>query len=187
MEDKILIVVDMQVDFINGALGTKEAEAIVPGVIDFINEFRASGGEVVYTKDMHNPNTYLKSREGKHLPVKHCLEGDFGSNIFPAIEMNDEAATRSHKESNGDYDGVIYPKSSFGSIVLFDDLACVEYSEIHLVGLCTDICVISNAVLAQTAVPEAEIYIHKDLCAGTTPEAHERALKCMEGLQMNII
>lgn len=172
---KLLVVVDMQHDFIDGALGTEEAKKIVPGVKEFIDNF---DGEIIYTVDTHKEN-YLDTQEGKRLPVKHCIKDTEGWKLEESIDRKEEEH---------------FIKYTFGSDQLFYKIAqTVEdptadlYDEIHFVGLCTGICVIANAILAKTADPEARIVIHKDLCACVTPESHETALKAMELLQMDIV
>ena len=177
---KLLVVVDMQNDFITGALGTKEAQAIVPGVVEFVKGF---DGFVVATQDTHNSD-YLDTQEGKRLPVPHCIDGTEGEEIIPELK---NLVVDSEK-----WDSRLsqpFRKDTFGSLSLKEWLSmhCQDCEEIHFVGVCTGICVIANAVIAKTALPEARIIIHKDLCACVTQESHERALKSMETLQMDIV
>ena len=169
----ILIVVDMQNDFIDGALGTKEAVAIVPKVEEKIRNF---DGEVFFTRDTHE-NWYLETQEGKNLPVVHCIRDTEGWQIRK--ELDDLRKTEP------------VDKDTFGSTDLAGELVAInedeEIGSITLVGLCTDICVISNALLIKASLPEGPIYVDASCCAGVTPESHENALKAMEMCQIKII
>ena len=171
---KILVVVDMQNDFINGALGTPEAQAVVPRVAEKINEF---DGEVYFTMDTHKEN-YLDTQEGKNLPVTHCVSDTHGWELHPDI-----------KKMTGSCDRLFY-KNAFGSIELMEWIAAAAPDdvpeEIVFVGLCTDICVISNAILAKAFFPEVKITVDAACCAGVTPESHENALRAMKMCQINI-
>ncbi|MGI6014049.1 MAG: cysteine hydrolase family protein [Oscillospiraceae bacterium] len=172
MQD-ILIVVDMQNDFIDGALGTKEAEAIVPKVVQKIRNF---SGRVLFTRDTHGEQ-YLTTQEGRNLPVAHCIRNTFGWQIHPALE-----ALR--KETPID-------KETFGSVGLGSVLRAANHENpirrITLVGLCTDICVISNAMLLQAFLPETEIVVDAACCAGVTPESHKTALEAMKACQIRVV
>lgn len=165
---KTLIVVDMQNDFIDGALGTQEAQAIVPNVKKKIEEYEASGDAIVFTKDTHYSN-YLETNEGKHLPVEHCIEGTRGWEI--SSELNCSGYPIVEKETFGN----IYWKSFF------------NFEEVELVGLCTDICVVSNALILKAMYPEINITIDASCCAGVTPESHKAALTTMKMCQINVI
>lgn len=170
---KFLIVVDMQNDFIDGALGTKEAVAILPAVKSKIEHF---DGRVIFTRDTHEEE-YLSTQEGKNLPVEHCIKDTDGWQINAALE-----ALR--KEEPVD-------KPTFGSVALGQLLKAYDtYEEkiesITLIGLCTDICVISNAMLIKAFLPETPISVDAACCAGVTPESHERALDAMAVCQINI-
>lgn len=170
---KFLIVVDMQNDFIDGALGTKEAVAILPAVKSKIENF---DGRVIFTRDTHEEE-YLSTQEGKNLPVEHCIKDTDGWQINAALE-----ALR--KEEPVD-------KPTFGSVALGQLLKAYDtYEEkiesITLIGLCTDICVISNAMLIKAFLPETPISVDAACCAGVTPESHERALDAMAVCQINI-
>ncbi len=175
---KILVVVDMQNDFIDGALGTEEAEAIVPKVAEKIEEF---DGKVFYTRDTHEIN-YLETQEGRKLPVTHCIRGSKGWALHPRIE-----ALR---------DGGPINKPSFGSIelgyavrdYLMDQgvLGTDTAESITFVGLCTDICVISNAMIIKAMFPELPVIVDASCCAGTTPENHKNALEAMKMCQIEI-
>ena len=170
---KVLVVVDMQNDFIDGALGTKEAVAIVPKVEDKIRNF---DGEVFFTRDTHE-NWYLETQEGKNLPVPHCIRGTEGWQIRKELD-----ALRKTEPID---------KETFGSTDLAADLLALhedeEIGSITLVGLCTDICVISNALLLKATLPEVPIYVDAACCAGVTPESHENALKAMEACQIKVM
>ena len=164
----ILIVVDMQNDFIDGALGTPEAVSIVENVKKKIENF---DGQVWYTRDTHTEN-YMETREGKHLPVPHCIEGTQGWQVTEKL-----SGLRCDK---------IIDKPTFGSTELQVLLEKENPPSITLVGLCTDICVISNAMLLKATFPEAEIIVDAACCAGVTPESHERALLAMQMCQIHI-
>lgn len=170
----ILIVVDMQKDFVDGALGTQEAVAIVPRVA---RKIRYHDGPIFVTYDTHYDN-YMASNEGSHLPVPHCIKDTEGwmldRNVAAALE------------------GKVYTpveKGTFGSVdmpTLVLAAADDEAFEVELVGLCTDICVVSNALLLKAHFPEAEIYVDPSCCAGVTPESHEAALKTMAMCQIQL-
>ena len=170
---KILIVVDMQNDFISGALGTKEAEAIVDKVK---NKIEAFSGKIIFTRDTHQ-NDYLTTNEGKHLPVPHCIQGTQGWEIHPALSCLSCDA--------------IIDKPTFGSLDLVDMMQKENQAEpietITLVGLCTDICVISNAMLLKAAFPEVPITVYSSCSAGVTVESHNTALNAMKAVQIEII
>ena len=174
---KVLVVVDMQNDFINGALGTKEAEAVVPGVVEKIREF---DGKIIATRDTHGED-YLESEEGKHLPVVHCVKGTEGWEIRREVEE----ALRAKSGYR------VIDKPAFGSVELG---ACVKkldeteesVEEITLIGLCTDICVISNALLLKAYLPEVPVRVEASCCAGVTPQSHEQALEAMKMCQIEI-
>lgn len=168
----ILVVVDMQNDFIDGALGTPEAVAIVPKVADKI---RGVSGKVFFTRDTHGSD-YLDTLEGKNLPVEHCIRGTKGWEICP--ELSDLCT------------GTIIDKGSFGSVelgkLLQQENDTEEIAGITLVGLCTDICVISNAMILKAFLPETDICVDASCCAGVTPEQHENALSVMKVCQIRI-
>lgn len=174
--DKILIVVDMQNDFITGALGTKEAEKIVGAVKEKIEKF---DGEVFFTRDTHFED-YLSTQEGKNLPVEHCIKGTQGWEIHPELD-------KIRKEFNSP----VFDKITFGSQELAEKLCQLNKSskinEIVLIGICTDICVISNALTIKTFLPEVNISVDSACCAGVTPESHENALNAMKMCQIKIL
>ncbi len=167
---EILIVVDMQKDFIDGSLGTPEAVAILPKVADKLRNF---DGDVIFTRDTHEAD-YMDTLEGKNLPVPHCIRGTAGWEIAPEL-----TAIRS---------GVTINKPTFGSVELGQMLVAANAEEpigkITLVGLCTDICVLSNALLVKAHLPEVEVAVDASCCAGVTPESHNTALAAMKMCQI---
>ena len=170
---RILIVIDMQNDFIDAALGTKEAEAIVEAVKEKIRSFPAEN--VIATMDTHGEN-YMETQEGKYLPVPHCIKGTNGWKLRPDIAGLLEGAK-------------IYEKPTFGSTALAADLQALsqkEEIELELIGLCTDICVVSNALLLKAFMPEVKISVDAGCCAGVTPEKHLAALETMRSCQIQI-
>ena len=176
----VLVVVDMQNDFITGSLGSKEAEAIVEAVAKRIVEF---DGLILYTLDTHLDN-YFDTQEGQKLPVRHCIAGTEGWEPNPVIWMaltHKNAADEPHMIS----------KNTFGGVNLYtrihEFLNGAEPEAITLVGLCTDICVISNALLLKAFYPEAKITVDAAACAGATPEGHKTALAAMKPCQIDIV
>ena len=166
---RFLIVVDMQNDFINGSLGSSHAEAIVPAVVQRIRSF---DGSIIFTRDTHDEN-YLNTQEGKKLPVVHCIKGTHGWEICDALK---------------EYAHTVIDKPTFGCAELPALLSALgSVDEVTLVGLCTDICVISNAMLIKAAFPEAKVIIDSSCCAGVTPESHNNALAAMAAVQIEII
>ncbi|NLL92831.1 MAG: cysteine hydrolase [Clostridiales bacterium] len=174
---KLLIVVDMQKDFIDGTLGTKEAVEIVPGVVKRIQEYEASGDTIIFTMDTHFED-YMDTQEGKKLPVAHCIKGTDGHKLCKEIlELGIQEKCK------------VYEKLTFGSSEFANDMAAGkydEYTDIELVGLCTDICVISNAMLVKTFLLNAEVVVDSRLCAGVTPESHKNALEAMKMCQIMV-
>ena len=164
---KTLIVIDMQNDFVTGALGTPEAIAIVPKIKAKIEEYLKNGDQVVFTQDTHSEN-YLNTQEGQYLPVEHCIIGTNGWKIVK--ELDRDSCTH-----------II--KHSFGS----QNLSMYANGDVELVGVCTGICVISNAVILKAAYPEKKITIDASCCACVTPESHQTALNAMKLLQMDIV
>jgi len=168
----VLVVVDMQKDFIDGALGTKEAVQIVDNVAELVKSF---DGEVVFTRDTHDDN-YLETQEGKKLPVPHCIQGTDGWKLdkkLEALRLDDRK---------------VFDKPTFGSMELASYLQSMKTLEnVTLIGLCTDICVISNALLIKAALPEVNISVVEKCCAGVTPKSHENALAAMKMCQIDVI
>lgn len=168
---KALIVVDMQNDFVTGSLGNAEAVKIVPKVLQKIKTAKSKGVDVIFTRDTHHEN-YLDTNEGRHLPVVHCIEGSEGWQIVDALQSEAE---------------LIFNKPTFASQALVDFAKTKDYDAIELVGLCTDICVVCNALLIKSALPEAAVSVDASCCAGVTPDSHQAALKTMEMCQVDII
>ena len=174
MSRKILVVIDMQNDFIDAALGSDEAVAVVEPVKEKIRSYPVQ--DVMATMDTHGEN-YLDTQEGQNLPVPHCIKGTDGWQIRPDIaKLLDGAA--------------IYEKPTFGSTALAADLKALsekEEIELELIGLCTDICVVSNAMLLKASMPEVKISVDAACCAGVTPEKHAAALETMRSCQIHVI
>ena len=164
---KTLIVVDMQNDFVTGSLGTKEAQAIVPKVKRKIQEYADRGYQVIFTRDTHYSN-YLETQEGKMLPVEHCMYETEGWNIVDGLEIPNSMHVN---------------KASFG----WDGWHELDFEEVELIGVCSDICVISNALILKAQFPEIRITVDASCCAGVTPELHKAALKVMRSCQINVI
>ena len=168
---KVLCVIDMQNDFIDGALGTKEAVSIVPCVKEKIELYRKNGDTVIFTRDTHTED-YLNTAEGRKLPVPHCIKDSDGWQITPALST--EGCE-------------IIDKPTFGSYELINNIAFLEGVEsVELVGICTDICVISNAMLVKAAFPEMPVSVDSACCAGVTPESHDNALNAMKMCQIDV-
>ncbi len=173
---KILVVVDMQNDFVDGALGTAEAQAIVPNVAKKIREF--DGDEIFVTYDTHYDN-YMETLEGKKLPIPHCIDGSYGH------ELNEEIKKAL---AGKEYKDVI--KAGFGSFSIsrgLKDRYPGEEMEIEMLGLCTDVCVVSNALIMRAGYPNAKITVDSSCCAGVTPEGHRAALETMRNCQIDIL
>lgn len=167
---KVLIVIDMQNDFIDGSLGTPEAQAIVPKVKDKIHQYQMNKDMIVFTLDTHYDN-YLDTPEGKKLPIKHCIKNTNGWKISPDIDISD---------------CLHFEKDTFGYLNWYlTEVSLAD--EIELVGLCTDICVISNALILKNYFPDIKIIVDADCCAGTTPEKHKAALETMKSCQVEVI
>nr|WP_024835485.1 isochorismatase family cysteine hydrolase [Clostridium sp. 12(A)] len=164
---KTLIVVDMQNDFIDGSLGTIEAQSIVKKVKDKITEYQNRGDEIIFTRDTHLSN-YLHTNEGKHLPIEHCIFGEKGWFIADGLEV-----------PNCKY----VDKSTFGWCFWNN----MKFDQVELIGLCTDICVVSNALILKASFPNIEITVDASCCAGATPETHKAALETMKMCQINVI
>ncbi len=164
---KVLIVVDMQNDFVTGTLGSKEAQAILPNVKSKIKEYADRGDRIIFTRDTHGDN-YLETPEGKKLPVKHCIENTEGWQVVADL------VTEPCEYVN---------KPTFGWLS-WDDFG--EKDEIELIGVCTDICVVSNALILKARYPEAAISVDASCCAGVTPEKHKAALETMKSCQIDV-
>lgn len=186
---KTLIVIDMQNDFIDGALGTKEAQAIVPNVKKKIEECKDRGYKIIFTRDTHHED-YLDTMEGKILPVKHCIEETSGWEI--SNELDTSIADCIIDKPNFGYVGwVDHLLSTFAYVEDEENWWSNEIEEypesIEIVGLCTDICVVSNALILKATYPEVEITVDASCCAGVTPETHKAALQTMKMCQINVI
>ena len=164
---KTLIVIDMQNDFIDGSLGTAEAVAIVDNVKAKIKEYADRGDQIIFTRDTHQED-YMETNEGKHLPVVHCIEGTDGWQIRDGLYV--EGAE-------------IINKPSFG----YTGWNNYSFEEVELIGLCTDICVVSNALIIKALFPEIKVSVDSSCCAGVTPESHDAALKTMQMCQIEIM
>ena len=166
---KVLIVIDMQNDFVDGTLANPQAQAIVNGIVKRIDEF---DGDVIATRDTHGEN-YLATTEGKHLPVTHCVKGTNGWEIVPAIA---QALQRRN--------AVILDKPTFGYL---NWEILQNYGEVEMVGTCTDICVVSNALIIKATHPDLPLSVRTNLCAGTTQQNHDSALAVMACCQIKIV
>ncbi len=167
---KLLLVIDMQNDFIDGALGTKEAVSIVPYVKEVIQNF---DGKVLFTRDTHFEN-YMDTQEGHNLPVPHCIKGTEGWEICPELKV---LCTEEPID-----------KITFGSMELPNVVKKIpDLESITLIGLCTDICVISNAMIMKAFYPELPIIVDAKACAGVTPESHQNALNAMKMCQIHVV
>jgi len=179
---KVLVIVDMQNDFIDGALGTPAAQAIVDNVVKKIDQF--DGDAIYITKDTHQRN-YLETQEGKLLPVEHCIEETAGWRLHDAVATAvSHAAIDFHKGVS------VFQKDTFASVDLGECLDTLSQrqrvDEVVVIGLCTDICVISNALLIKAFLPEVKITVDAACCAGVTPESHANALAAMKVCQINV-
>lgn len=170
----------MQKDFVTGALGTLEAVSIIGNVAARAKKYDEE--DIIFTRDTHH-NDYLETLEGRKLPIPHCIKDTDGWEIIPVL-----------CEYILNHDENVFNKNTFGSDDLIKYLCnccennnCQDFEEIELCGVCTDICVISNALMIRSAYPNSKIIVRADCCAGTTPEAHEAALKVMESCQIDVI
>ena len=186
--EEIVIVIDMQNDFITGTLANKDAERIIKPMVAFLKQKQEEGNVAfLFTQDTHQKN-YSKSLEGKHLPIKHCIEGTKGHKI--AKELVDVVDNYGIVEKptfglkSDDWEVVMWNNHLSNSIK--DNQGRSTVKRISLIGTCTDICVISNALALKSLYPDTEIYVYEDLCAGTTPENHQAALQVMKSCQVNI-
>ena len=177
MKKRFLIVVDMQNDFIDGSLGPPEAQAIVPAVIQRVRDAKAAEDTIIVTLDTHGDD-YLETREGRWLPVPHCIQGTEGWRVHPGLASLLEGCEQVQKTS---FASVRLPE------IILREAENADEVEIELIGLCTDICVVSNALVLKSAFPEADISVRRDCCAGVTPEKHEAALTTMASCQIDVI
>ncbi|MDR1065820.1 MAG: cysteine hydrolase [Clostridiales bacterium] len=171
---KLLIVVDFQNDFVDGALGFPKARELEAVILDKIKEYRANGDEVAFTFDTHGED-YLDTLEGKNLPVIHCLKHSYGWRLYGGLQ---DAILESDKR---------FYKETFGSVELFDHLRENSYSRIELAGLVSNICVLTNAALAKTAQPQTEVIIDKKAVASFDDEMNEKCLDILKGIHVSVI
>ena len=172
---KVLIVVDMQKDFIDGALGFEGADRIIPGIADKIKQYDEAGDSVIYTLDTHTEN-YMETREGKNLPVPHCIKGTDGYGLCDELRPLLEGKK-------------VFRKPTFGSIELAEYLKerADHIDWIEICGLVSNICVLTNTVIAKTAVPEAEVIVDSNLTASFDPKLHQATLDVLKGIQVTVL
>lgn len=171
---KALVIIDMQNDFIYGVLGNDECRAIVPEVVKRVQRAVDDNTDIIFTQDTHQED-YLSTQEGRKLPVSHCIRHTDGWKIIP--ELAEAAEQR----------GIIFTKETFGSRAMAEYIREHDYEEIELIGVCTDICVISNAMTIKAFAPELEISVNESCCAGVTPQSHRTAVEAMKACQINIV
>ena len=168
----LLVIVDMQRDFVHGALGTAQAREILPRLERKIRQARDEGAALAYTMDTHQPD-YLQTQEGKNLPVVHCVEGTTGWDVCPELSGLLEGAKA-------------FRKPSFGSVELGEYVKKEGFDRVELAGVCTGICVLSNAALIKAYAPETEVVVDSGLCACVSPESHQTALQAMRLIQVAV-
>ncbi|MDR2866324.1 MAG: cysteine hydrolase [Methanomassiliicoccaceae archaeon] len=168
---KLLLVIDMQNDFIAGSLGSPQAERIVMNVKAKIDEYRRDGNRIIFTRDTHGED-YLTTQEGRFLPVAHCIRGTYGHKITDVLDVSG---------------CTVFDKPTFGSMELAEMICKENFNEIEICGLCTDICVVSNALIIKARMPETKVTVDAGCCAGVTVESHNAALMTMRMCQVNII
>lgn len=173
---EIFVVVDMQYDFVYGSLGTEEAKAIVPNVVKKVNEWK---GKVIYTLDTHEED-YLTTQEGRLLPISHCIRGTKGQEIIDDLKATEHFC-----------DALFFEKNTFGSVELAQYLKQLaekeEIEQITFAGVCTDICVVSNALMVKAYLTETPVAVSASCCAGLTPEKHRNALDVMASCQIEVV
>lgn len=176
MAEKYLVVIDMQKDFTYGALKNESAISIIPNVVKKVRDFP---GKVIFTYDTHQEN-YLDTQEGKMLPVSHCIKGTEGWELVDELQVQMQ-----------ELQALTFEKPAFGSVKLAEKMAEIHAAEgieeVILVGICTDICVISNAMLLKAFLPEVPIVVDASCCAGVTPESHQTALDAMKACQIQVV
>lgn len=171
MMRKVIVVIDMQNDFIDGALGTKEAQVMLPHLVAKLE--REKDALLIFTQDTHSKN-YMETQEGRNLPVPHCIKPEKGWEIAPSLQPFVKKAA------------AVIEKPAFGSLELPKAVAKLQPDEVELVGLCTDICVISNAMILKAAFPELPVAVDASCCAGVTPASHDNTLQAMKMCQVDI-
>lgn len=162
----------MQQDFVTGCLGTPEAQAIVPNVVKKVEEYRLRDDVIIFTADTHYDD-YLDTQEGKKLPVPHCIKGTPGYEFIPELHVKQSKMEK------------IYPKESFG--FKWNICPWISCYNVEIIGVCSDICVVTNALVLKTHFPNIEITVDASCCAGSTPEKHKAALEIMKSCQINVI
>ena len=167
---RALVVVDMQNDFLTGSLGSADCAAILPAVKSFLKAERERGTEILFTRDTHGED-YFSTQEGKNLPVSHCVKGTDGWQIADGLYAGEK----------------VFDKPTFGSLELAKYLQEKAFDEVCFIGVCTDICVISNAMLCKAFCPETKVFVKADCMAGTSKKAHEAAVKAMQSCQIFVI
>lgn len=171
---KLLIVVDFQNDFVDGTLGFDKAKSLEPKIMEKLRQYKLSGHDVIFTMDTHDED-YSETQEGKNLPIKHCIKGTNGWWLYGAVDdfwgQNDLA----------------FPKNTFGSLDLANHLKGCDYDSVELVGLTSNICVLSNAVLVQSALPGAKVIVDASCVAGPDDVLNKKALDIMQGLFIEVI
>ncbi len=172
LRKKLLVVVDYQRDFVDGALGFDGAKALEMPIYNKIREYISTGNDVVFTMDTHEQK-YLLTQEGKKLPIKHCIKGTSGWELYGKVDRIADGLTK-------------IEKPSFGSLELAEYISRGEYSLIELVGVVSNICVISNAVIAKAASPESEIFVNAKLVASNDESLHSKALDILENLHVTV-
>lgn len=173
---KTLIVIDYQNDFVTGVLGTPEAASILTNVKAKIDEYLRNGDEVIFTRDTHT-NDYLDTSEGKQLPIPHCIIGTDGWNVVESVDNTDCEHINKHSFGYADWELVCHDGGYYDR----------NFDEIEIIGVCTDICVVSNALLLKAFYPDVPITVDASCCAGVTPETHRAALTVMKSCQINVI
>lgn len=171
---KALVVIDMQNDFITGVLGNEECMKIVPNVVKRVQKAVEDKVDIIFSQDTHQED-YLFTQEGRKLPIRHCIQDTKGWEIIPELE---EIAKKN---------GTVFLKDTFGSRSMAEYMKDHNYEEIEMIGVCTDICVISNAMTIKSFAPESEISVKESCCAGVTPQSHRTAIEAMKACQINII
>lgn len=171
MMRKVIVVIDMQNDFIDGALGSKEAQVMLPHLVAKLE--REKDALLIFTQDTHSKN-YMETQEGRNLPVPHCIKPEKGWEIAPSLQPFVKMAA------------AVIEKPAFGSLELPKAVAKLQPDEVELVGLCTDICVISNAMILKAAFPELPVAVDASCCAGVTPASHDNALQAMKMCQVDV-
>ncbi len=168
---RLLLVVDFQNDFVNGALGFEGAEKVEAPILKKLKEYKDNGEDIIFTRDTHQSN-YLETEEGKNLPIEHCIEGTFGWEIYGEAK---------------DYATIIFDKPTFGSLELGNYLKDKDYDVVEIAGLVSNICVISNAAIVKAALPEVQIVVDASMTDSYDKKLHKEALDVMEGFQVKII